>query len=429
MAAPADGHDEPGEAPDGLDDSAAKPPKKSRLGLKIALVVVSTLAVLGVLGAVWVKAFLPDLIRAEAIRRAQVLGIDLEFARFEARGVLPWDAGPEVVELEDVRATLRAAPGARVRATRAVVELSGHEPVRVTLDGLVVSADRLDALAALMKAGQAEPLSRVPFEAEDARVSISMLAEAAPIPVEVGAARIAVENGELVLDGLQAAPAIPFFAIEPLPITLERRETASVVRSRSLPGVTIELDDAATHATFTLDAMNPQALSKLLHADLPKMTLVGVVEVDLRKRLAPEATFDLRLVGFVPPHPPELGGIVFGKETRATGAVRLVGKTLEITAITLKAGSLSLKGSGEADPLGTGKLSLTLKGSIGCAELAASAVGAHFGWEGSLLTGRLARGRLTGTVGVTIEVRSRIDDLEHATASPSAVIRCGVKLP
>jgi hypothetical protein len=427
VADPAEPDDQAAAAP-----SEPSPPKRSavfRWVRSLAIVTASALVGLGIFGAIWLKAYWPDLLRAEAVRRAQALGIDVEIGRMEARGILPWESGPEVIVLEDVNATVRSAPGARVRATRATVELTNHEPTHVELVDLVVAADRVEDLAALMKAGQSAPLAAVPFEAGPSKITIAKLAEAAPIPVEVRAERIAVKAGKLELGGLVAKPAIPFVEVDPLPITLERRESASEIRSKSLPGVTIELDDAATHASVTLDAVNPRALSKVLHAELPTMKVTGTIDVRLSERLAPEATFDVRLIGFVPPHPPELGGIVFGDETRATGTARLVGKKLVLPAITLKAGSLTLKGSGDVDPLGSGQLSLSLTGSIGCAELAASAVGAHFGWEGSVLTGQLARGRLTGTVGIAVELRSQIDDLEHAKATPSAVIRCGVKLP
>ncbi|HTJ82372.1 MAG TPA: hypothetical protein VL400_11680 [Polyangiaceae bacterium] len=436
-ASSSDPRGEPADLDAGADPSVAEgpaPPSGARRWLAIlvragALVLVVVAVVAGG-AAYWLRAHLPELVRAEVVRRAEAMGLEIESGTIEAHGVLPWETGPQEVVITELVVRVRSAPGAELRAERAEVALVEREPESVTLTGLRVGAPRVRALVALMEAGQAKPLSLVPLTAKHAKIHLDELAPAAPLALDISVASIATKDGVLSLEGLEADVVVPFVDVHlgPLPFTLKRKKSSSIVTPSSPAGVTLELDDDATRLGIELVRVRAADLRPLLRIQLPDVVVDGKLDVDVSRSLAPRATFDVELDGYTPPHPPELGGIVFGKRTRAKGAARLVFAKLLLDDVTLSAGSLTLSGTGDAELTGEHRLHLDLSGAIPCAELAASAAGAHFGWEGSVLTGRLARGRLTGTVGVVVQVEASLDDLDHAIATPYAVVRCGVKL-
>lgn len=420
------------EAPDEGDPDQTPPRGRRWLGILVRaalIVVVVLVAGIGV-GAYWLRAHLPELVRAEVVRRALAMGIEIESANIEPHNVLPWEDGPQDVVLTDLVAKVRAAPDCEITADRATIKLENREPLSAELVAMRVRAPRVSALVALMKVGESGPLQAIPFESRDVRVSLGSVAPAVPVSVDLGIGHVASKDGAVGLEGLKAELTLPVVGVHlgPLELELERKPHASVIRPATPKGVTLELDDEATKLSIRLEGVRAIALRPLMKIALPDVGIDGSIDLDVGKTLAPSATFDVTLSGYTPPHPPELAGIVFGDQTRARGSAKLVSTKLVLDDVSLSAGSLTLKGKGEAELLGDHALTLDLAGSIGCAELATSAVGAHLGWGGTVIASRLTSGRLTGTVGVTVKVDATLDDLEHAKAIPSATVRCGVKL-
>ena len=136
------------------------------------------------------------------------------------------------------------------------------------------------------------------------------------------------------------------------------------------------------------------------------------------------------LSGFVPPHPRELDGIVFGKKTRLDAAFEITPDLAEvrISKATMKAGAFELAGPGNVKREGQdARISFDLKGSVPCSELGASAVGAHVeGFVGDILKG-VARFGLGGAVGVRVLVDADTRALDQAKVEQTATVGCRLR--
>jgi hypothetical protein len=165
----------------------------------------------------------------------------------------------------------------------------------------------------------------------------------------------------------------------------------------------------------------------------PGAVASGQAELVLGDRDGGEAvtgSASLVLQGWVPPHPKELNGVVSGKATTLSTKLAVAADHARVTLseLTVRAGSLALKGTGTIDRAGdhaTAKLALA--GAIACAELVRSAAREDLGGLGQLM-GDVASGAVKGsaTIDVTVEADSR--DLKDAKVKPRVGVGCGLKL-
>ena len=140
------------------------------------------------------------------------------------------------------------------------------------------------------------------------------------------------------------------------------------------------------------------------------------------------------LKGFVPPHPPELDGFVFGDlttlETELTIDATRNRVTLTNTKVT--AGKFELKGGGSIVREGqVASVDLSLKGALPCDALAGAAAQSRLGQLLGRVSGkqgkRTALAVVRGDVSVEVVVKARSDDLLNARLTRTIGVGCGLK--
>ncbi len=145
-----------------------------------------------------------------------------------------------------------------------------------------------------------------------------------------------------------------------------------------------------------------------------------------------EGTASFTLTGWVPPHPRELGGIVFGDRTSFATKLSVSEDHRKVTLseTALSAGALKLKGGGTVERRDTYALSaLDLKGSLACADVARSAVASSWGDLAGQLAGGVARLAVDGSVGIKVHVEADTRDLKAAKLTHEVGVGCGLRIP
>lgn len=139
---------------------------------------------------------------------------------------------------------------------------------------------------------------------------------------------------------------------------------------------------------------------------------------------------DFTLKNYVPPHPAELDGFVFGNATDfgATFTLEPEKSRVRLEQALVKAGNFVLEGAGELRLEGTrGRLILLLRGQLPCNLLAGAAAETRLGRALGRLTGKAAREVLSGSVGIRVAVDADPTDLPHARALKTISPGCGLK--
>lgn len=164
----------------------------------------------------------------------------------------------------------------------------------------------------------------------------------------------------------------------------------------------------------------------------PKVTLAGTATAPIPEGNAPlVTTFNAVLKGFVPPHPREVDGIVFGAETTVSGVARFVPGQGDVGLETLKvtAGALALTGKGDLKVGGgSATVSAGLDGAVPCAAAVKSVATATLGNLLGGLAGNVAKATTGGDIGVHVQIDADVRDLAAAKVATSAVVRCSVGL-
>ena len=137
----------------------------------------------------------------------------------------------------------------------------------------------------------------------------------------------------------------------------------------------------------------------------------------------------LRLEGYVPPHPVELDGFVFGNTTLFESQlhVSLDRQQIRLDQTRVTAGAFALLGQGmvvRKDD--SAELSLELRGNIGCAALAGAAAETRLGAAFGKWARRLANAALQGSVSVTVKISANSSNLEQARVARIIGVGCGL---
>ena len=147
-----------------------------------------------------------------------------------------------------------------------------------------------------------------------------------------------------------------------------------------------------------------------------------------------EGTFSAKLEGYVPPHPPELSGFVFGDETTFSTKLSVSEDRMKatLTDSVVKAGAFKLKGSGNIQRFEThARIRMKLLGNLPCDALASAAaesyLGKTFGKTLGRLAGAAAKSALGGSVGVTVKLDADTRKLPEAKVDRIIGIGCGLK--
>lgn len=224
------------------------------------------------------------------------------------------------------------------------------------------------------------------------------------------------KDGRIVMGFGQANPAEAPVHLE---ILLEAPEPLARIELRRTP---LEALTGALGFALPLDAKAQQA-----------MEVAARAEIELPPSLAPSVvhgTLDVTLFGFVPPHPVELQGFLFGDRT--TFQTRLTVSedqaTVQLTDVQVAAGAFVLKGEGvverRADHAG---IHLRLSESLPCAALAGAAAETRLGRHWASLTKQLLQKFMQGSVQVMVRIQADSRDLGAAQVTRHIGIGCGLE--
>jgi hypothetical protein len=140
------------------------------------------------------------------------------------------------------------------------------------------------------------------------------------------------------------------------------------------------------------------------------------------------------LKGFVPPHPPELDGFVFGDLTTLATELSIdaARDRVTLTNTQVKAAKFELKGGGSIVRQGqVASVDLDLKGALPCDVLAGAAAESRLGQLLGRASGRqgkrAALALVGGTVSVEVVVKAKSDDIEHAAVTRKIGMGCGLR--
>jgi hypothetical protein len=144
-----------------------------------------------------------------------------------------------------------------------------------------------------------------------------------------------------------------------------------------------------------------------------------------------EGHAEVRLAGFVPPHPREVDSILSGGDTVASSNLRGQSNApkVELSQIVVRSGRLELKGAGSLLTEGdhaTAKLAVT--GPIPCTELAGAAAHESVGGVLGALAGDVARRAVEGNALVTVNIDADSRDLGATKLVPKVALGCRLSL-
>jgi hypothetical protein len=207
-----------------------------------------------------------------------------------------------------------------------------------------------------------------------------------------------------------------------------------------------ETSSSAVHAEIQLDPKNPTASFELTPTQLKSLSGVlgmplphGEVTVTAKAQLklppglteAPvPGSVHVELIGYVPPHPVELDGFVFGDRTLVDTDLEVSAdqKTVKLENTKVRAGTFELTGNGEIQRAADYALArLRLNGSLPCLALASAAADSRLGKNLAALTKQLLKSNLGGSVGVTVRIDADTRDLNAAKVLQSIGVGCGLK--
>lgn len=195
---------------------------------------------------------------------------------------------------------------------------------------------------------------------------------------------------------------------------------------------------ATPSATFTLSPIAAERLAKPLGIALPVPGVIVSAETTLtfpRGGLAGlvNGTTNITLKGYVPPHPFELDGFIFGDTTsfNATFTMPPIRDRIVLTDAHVKTGTFELRGTGLlARGTDHSQVTLDMHGELPCNALAAveaesrlsKILGADLGAEG----GKIAQKLVAGSVAIGLKVTADTRNLAAAKIERTIGIGCGL---
>jgi hypothetical protein len=424
----------PNTLPPADPGGGAAPEKKAKPRRFRALVTVA--AALGALGVGAALGYEP-LVRHLVQRETQRLGFLVTFDTIAVQGFF------SSAVLHGVHVELDGVRGLHADVDEVAVDLDGFKAKRIVTAGtrVVVEGSAADRLLDLGAWSNGHPdLYRVPGEGRGVTITWAAAAGEAPW--------LSLNDGALSSNGTDATFRTPGATVSGLAIGAigaawsDAEATITVgLGSEAIAAapITVELHPTDHPATAAL-TLRPIKLSSLgaplgLALPAPGAVAEGSAAFTLGSRAGKgviEGNASFTLTGWVPPHPRELGGIVFGNRT--TFATRLsvsedhLKVTLSETAVS--AGALKLKGGGVIERRSTHALSsLDLKGFIPCSDVARSAVASSWGDLAGQLAFGVAQIAMDGSVAIKVHVEADTRDLQKAKLTHEVGVGCGLRVP
>lgn len=409
---------------------------KRRSGLLIALAIV----VLGVVGiVVGLMIYLPKYIEERVVAEARTRGIDL------TPGEIGF--GWQWVQLSGATAKLVGAPSFEAKLGLVDVQLRNFEPVTVQLSDVKVGVSG-SLPRVLLELGEWAKNNPKAFEAPVVASRVELQIAEAP----ASAPWLELKEGFLTRTVAGAA-----FSAQSC--KLSGFELGKIGAGFTTTGGDVSIgfgDQSAQAAPLRLDAsvdakgagklhiaLTPTKLGLLgkglgIPLPLPEVVVSSEVDLELPANVLEggEVTGQLKsaLKGFVPPHPPELDGFVFGDVTTFETKLRVDGKREHVTLTDSKvqAGRFELRGAGSVTRKGlAAELTMDLKGTLPCDALAGAAVESRLGQLLGRASGkqgkRTALAIVRGDVAVNVGIEASTLDLANAKLTQKIGIGCGLR--
>lgn len=395
----------------------------------------AVVVLLGVLvgAAVAVVLLAPGYLKARVVEEARARGVLLAFADAEY--------GLSKIVLRDVSLGLSGVPDFRAKAGRVEVDLEDYQPRAVRAGELSVTMTGTDVLAQLgaWKAKHGAALS-APLSARGASVDwhplpgvdagLSLLNAAVDVDAEKGT----IDAADARMLGRAAGPTRVTWTTPTDGFVVEIRPGAPPLSAVSMV-VTSAKEGPRLKLVLARTALRPLQAALGVPAGSEGIEAEGEIEMPVPSLAKPapiEATVRMSVKGYVPPHPKELDGILFGDVTKVSAKAVIAAdfSAAKLSGVAVEAGALSLSGTGNVAREGLdARVSLKLTGSIPCTALATSAAVAHLGAAWGRLAGGLAAGALQGSVSVALSVEALASDIKGAKIDKSARLGCKVSLP
>jgi len=402
------------------------------------LVLAAAVVLLGVLAGIVALVLVPRYIAREVVRRAAEHGVVLEL------GTL--DYGWQWATISQAKARLVGVNGITLRIAELAVDLDGTNVLRLDFKGLGVEVDgSLPTLVLEVGAWSKRFPSAYGLPISATGVSVAWRPEPGQPPwLEIDGATIATSSvGTVaVAEHTKIAGTVDIGRSGTVWSTTKTSVALGLGEAElSKAPLRIDLDLSAPRPTMTT-TLAPFSLDRLagpFAVALPVKDVTGSSQIKLEfagKEAALPERGQARLVleGWIPPHPVELDGFVFGTTTTVETKLGFApdGSRVDLTETRITAGKFVLSGGGALvrEPGGL-RVALDLRGALPCDALAAakaeSMLGRLLGRETGVKGGRVARKVVVGSVGVRILVEGTTRDLPAAKVTRSIGIGCGLK--
>jgi hypothetical protein len=380
---------------------------------------------------------LPGLVEREVLRRARDQGVELTFGSL--------DFGWNWAELRDVKAKLSGVAGVTLAIERLDADLDGTKLTRVELTGVELDASGSLPTLALDLGAWAKHYPRafaLPLNA--LRVTARFRPDPdAPAWLELRNGSLASTSGGSIVAAdhvLVAGADVGRVGASWVP-----KATSVVVGlgesdlSRAPLRMNVDLAGPKPKVGFELALTPLERLAAPFAVPLPihgasASAQAGFEFASTSSTVPERGAVHAELHGFVPPHPAELEGFVFGDTTVVETNLAFApdGKSVTLSETRLTAGKFVLAGGGHvvrAPDAAT--IDLDLRGALPCAALASAAaesrVGRLLGRAPGSRAGSVARQVVGGSVGVRVQLAASTKNLAAAKLQRSIGIGCGLK--
>jgi hypothetical protein len=402
---------------------------------KRVLLVLAAVSLLGLIGlGVLAAILIPRYVEREVIAAAKERGIEL------TPGEIAFGWG--WVQVSKGKARLIGVRSTSLSFELADVTLARTEPKSFALADVRLEAvgnpllvwEELAAWARTYEKRTTEPVSMTGLD-------VTLRPERAAEPdLALGGGKLVVQAGRTSLS--TSRTSVRGQALGPVRLIrdAEKATLAVTLAQSSLDNPLLSLEYRAGEQTLLHAALTPITagnLSKALGLGLPRpdVRVSGTVDLKIPKNvlLVGErltGRVDFALDGYIPPHPIELDGFVFGDRTEVGAALKLEPERLRvlISEVKVKAGRFALTGDGELRAEGRqARLTLALRGELPCNALAGAVAETRLGQALGKLGGKAARVVVGGGVGVRVSVDLSTDRPEAARVVKTITPGCGLR--
>ncbi len=417
-------------------DAPDKPRRRSRLAIAVVVIVL-----LGAGVGIVHRPLIEWWIRREALKR----GVQLDFAGLSIT--------PGHIVLRQTQVLLVGVPGLQAGFVELAIDLQGVEPTQIVASDAVVDVtDPIEQVYVALESfavKHADTL-HLPVRAQgDVRfgvpsspwMSLSGTADAAgdgDVRFD-GTLKVAQTNlGKLKLHRAKEGMVDAEFA---LPVTDKPLLKLSVdvgkhPKDKPLLKLSVDVGKRPLEAKVSVASVKVEDVCRAFNVPLPTGFAGAFVEGNLSLFVADKpadmhrGSASFLVSGWVPPHPRELDGIVYGRDTKlgATFEVPSDLGEMRITKASVEAGALRLAGGGNVVRDGlSARIKLDLSGNVACSELGASAIGSYVsGFMGDVLRG-VARMGVGGTVKTRVLVDVDTKALDKAKVDQAVDIGCRLR--